>query len=135
LNEENVKLIRQMVKEAVYEILETEFYDAFFNLLDAFEAGIASFKRQLGSRKGVVAAVKEETFTCLKFEQQKGNRLGEFEVAVKDKNPEAQWLHAYNILKQANATINNRYHGEGYAYSYWLFDEGKIYRQKLKQKT
>lgn len=135
MNEEDVKFVKQIVKETVYEILETEFYDAFFSLLDAFEAGITGFRQQLGSRKGVAAAVKEETFTCLKFEQQKGNRLGEFEVAVKDKNPEAQWLHAFNILKQANATINNRYHGEGYLHSYWLYGEGKIYRQKLKPKT
>jgi hypothetical protein len=135
LNEEDVKLIKQKAKEAVYEILETEFYDAFFNLLDAFEAGIASFKQQLGSRKGVAAAVKEETFTCLKFEPQKGVRIGEFEVAYREQNLPEHWNHAFNILRQANATINNRYHGEGYAYSYWLFGEGKIYRQKMKQKT
>lgn len=133
MNEVEVKLIRQIVKETIYEILETELWGPLFSLVDGIEAGIAAFKHQFGANKGVVA-VKEETFTCLNFESVKSNRLGEFEVARKEKNPDAQWLHAFNILKQANASINKRYHGEGYQHSYWLYDEGKIYRQRLKPK-
>lgn len=80
------------------------------------------------------AAVQEVTFTMLKFETQKGAKLGEFDIANKQNNPEDKWQPAYNILKSSNATIKDRYHGETYAYSYWLFDEDKIYRQKLKPK-
>jgi len=57
LNEEDIALVRQIVKETLYEILETEFYDSFFNMLDACEAGITSFRQQLGAKKGVA---KEE---------------------------------------------------------------------------
>jgi len=79
-------------------------------------------------------AVREETFTCLKFEPQQGAKIGEYEVAYKANNIEDKWTHAFNVLKQNNSTINSRYHGEGYAYSYWLYGENKIYRQKLKPK-
>ena len=133
MNEEDVMFVKQIVKETVYEILETEFYDAFFSMLDAFEAGITGFKQQLGVRKSV--AVKEETFACLKFEPQQGAKIGQYEIAYKANNIEDKWTHAYHILRQSNATINDRYYGEGYQNSYWLYGEGKIYRQKLKPKT
>jgi len=140
LSEDDVRLVKQIVKETLYEILEAEFYDGVFSLLDAVEGGIAAFKHQLGVKKGVSAeqpkpvAVREETFACLKFEPQKGIRIGEFEVAYKENNLPEHWNHAYNILRQANATISNRYHGEGYQHSYWLYGEGRIFRQKLSQK-
>ena len=137
LSEDDVRLVKRLVREAVYEVLETEVYEGFFSFLDAVEAGIANFKRQAASRKGVSvepAAVKEETFTCLRFEPQKGARIGDYEVAYKEHNLPEHWNSAYNVLKQNNAHISNRYHGEGYQYSYWLYGEGRIYRQKLSQK-
>jgi hypothetical protein len=141
LSEDDVRLIKQIVKETLYEILEAEFYDGVFGLLDAVEGGIAAFKQQFAVKKGVsaeppkkVAVVREETFACLKFEPQKGVRIGEFEVAYREQNLPEHWNHAFNILRQANATINNRYYGEGYQYSYWLYGEGRIFRQKLSQK-
>jgi len=76
--------------------------------------------------------VKEETFTILQFEKQQGAKIGEYEVAYKQNNLPDKWTQAYNILRQNNATINNRYYGEGYIYNYWLYDKDKIYRQKLK---
>jgi len=78
-------------------------------------------------------AVKEETFTILKFEKQQGAKIGEFELAYKENNLADKWTQAHNILRQNNATINNRYYGEDYVYNYWLYDKDKIYRQKLKQ--
>jgi hypothetical protein len=80
------------------------------------------------------AAVKEETFAILKFEPQTGAKIGEYEVAYKANNLEDKWTHAHNVLRNSNATIQNRYHGEGYEFAYWLYGEGKIYRQKLKPK-
>ncbi len=50
----------------------------------------------------------------------------------KANNIEDKWTHAYNVLRQNNATISNRYYGDGYAYAYWLYGKDKIYRQKLK---
>jgi hypothetical protein len=78
---------------------------------------------------------EETAFTLLKFEPQKGAQLGDFDIACKANNIEDKWTYAFNTLKKANATIKDRYHSEGYQFSYWIYGEGKIYRQKLKPKT
>lgn len=80
------------------------------------------------------AAVQELTFRTLKFETQQGAKLGEFEIAHKQANLEDKWQPAHNILNNNNATIKDRYHGQDYQYSYWLFGTDKIYRQKIKPK-
>jgi hypothetical protein len=80
-------------------------------------------------------AVNEINFNTLKFEPQEGTKLGDYELAYKQNNLPDKWQSAYNILRINNSTIKDRYHGEGYLFSYWLFGEGKIYRQKLKEKT
>jgi hypothetical protein len=70
-----------------------------------------------------IAAVSETTFTILKFEKQQGARIGEFEMASKEQNLPEKWNPGYNILRQSNAIINARYHGEEYQFSYWLWHE------------
>jgi hypothetical protein len=75
--------------------------------------------------------VPEQTFDLLKFEPQKGEKLGEFEIADKKNSIAQNWTQAFNILNQNNATINNRFHGLGYVYAYWTYQE-RIYRKKLK---
>jgi hypothetical protein len=80
-------------------------------------------------------AVVETTFSILKWEAQKGSQLGDFDTAYKTKNIQDKWQPAYNILRASNATIQDRYLGKDYAYSYWIYGQDKIYRQKLKPKT
>lgn len=84
-------------------------------------------------KKHAAAFVPEETFTILKFEPAKGERLGEFEVAHKNNNLPDKWSHAFNILRQNNAVINSRYCGPDYQFSYWLYGDDRIYRQKKRQ--
>lgn|GEM_PF-677649 len=81
------------------------------------------------------AAVGEITFTILKWDAQTGSKLGDFEVAYKPSNIEDKWQNAFNILRNSNATIKERYYGAGYGFSYWIYGQDKIYRQKLKPKT
>ncbi len=81
------------------------------------------------------AAVLELTFSTLRFEIQKGAKLGDYEIAYKQANLPDKWHGAFNVLRVNNATIKERYHGEGYEHSYWLYGEDKIYRQKLIQKV
>jgi hypothetical protein len=90
---------------------------------------------EIKAEKKQAAAVLELNFTTLRFEAQQGAKLGEYEIAYKQNNLQDKWQSAYNILRNSNATIKDRYHGEGYQHSYWLYGEDKIYRQKLKQKT
>lgn len=105
---------------------------------NAEEAAAVNLKRQIvelvnASEKRSATVPEQTTFNVLKMETQKGSTLGDFETAEKKNNVEQDWTHAYNILKQSNATINARFHGPGYLHSYWLYNE-KIYRQKLKTK-
>jgi hypothetical protein len=79
------------------------------------------------------AAVTEVTFTTLKFDPAKGEKLGDYEIAYQSGNITDKFTQAYNILHASNATIKDRYHGNGYQFSYWIYGEGKIYRQKLKE--
>lgn len=78
---------------------------------------------------------EKTTFTLLKFEPQKGVKLGDFDIAYKTNNIEDKWTYAFNILRNSHATIKDRYHGEGYEFSYWIYGEGKIYRKKLEPKA
>lgn len=80
------------------------------------------------------AAIQEATFAILKFEPQTGAKIGQYEVAYEANNLEDKWIHAHNVLRNSNAPIQNRYHGEGYEFAYWLYGENKIYRQTLKPK-
>jgi hypothetical protein len=110
--------------------------DAFLMASEATNEYIDSLAPpEIKAEKKQAAAVLELNFTTLKFEAQQGAKLGEYEIAFKQNNLQEKWQSAYNILRNSNATIKDRYHGEGYQYSYWLYGEEKIYRQKLKPKT
>jgi hypothetical protein len=115
-------------------VSENSAVEALMEFFNAVEAGIASAKQMITKPKqpSPVAIVNETTFTVLSFEKQTGSKIGEYEVAHKKANIPEKWIHAYNILRQNNATIAKRYHSESYAHSYWLYGEDKIYRQRLK---
>ena len=67
---------------------------------------------------------------ALKFEAQQGPNVGSYEVAYKANNP-SEWQNVFDVLSKSNATIQSRYHGKNYQFSYWLYGEGKIYRHIL----
>jgi len=109
--------------------------DAGQMIADAATELLKSITSQEPELENAPATVKETTFTTLKWDEQKGSKLGDFEVAYKASNIEDKWQHAFNILRNSNATIKERYHGENYSHSYWVYGQDKIYRQKLKPKT
>ncbi len=110
------------------------------NVIDfcnAIEAAAINLKQRIAERHGITkeetkpAAVSEDNFN-LKYAEYTSEKLGTFEVAEEKGNSLEKWTNAFNVLKQANATISERYHGESYVHSYWLYNE-RIYRQKLKK--
>jgi len=103
------------------------------DLLNGVEAAIIQAKQRISEITGV-KAVREENFKILNWKDASGNRIGEFQVASKEGNDEAKFNRAFTILTRNNASIGNRYHGEGYEYSYWVYGE-RIYRQPLKAKS
>lgn len=113
---------------------EVEQIDEFLNKVGEAKGFSDAGKQTSASAeaKGEPVAVQEITFTTLKFEPQKGTQLGDYEIAFKGSNIDDKFRCAFNILRNSNATIKSRYHGQGYLHSYWLYGEDKIYRQKLK---
>jgi hypothetical protein len=109
--------------------------DASLMLADAANEYIDSIAPPEVKDNKPLVAVQESNFTTLRFETSQGSKLGEFEIAYKQNNLPDKWTTAYNILRNGNATIKARYHGDTYQYSYWLYGEDKIYRQKLKPKA
>ncbi len=113
------------------------------DLCNALEAAAVNAKRQIAelyttelevdfqTKPKPPVAVLELTFNFLTFRAQEGAKLGEYEIAYKASNLEDKWQTAYNVLRNSNATIKERYYGEGYQFSYWLYGEDKIYRQRL----
>jgi hypothetical protein len=79
-------------------------------------------------------AVNEVNFTCLKWDLQHSDKMGDYDIAGAANNVPDKFNQAYKILEASNATIKARYHGQTYVYSYWIYGEGKIYRQLLKPK-
>lgn len=114
--------------------LSEEVLEIFLDFCNALEAAVVNVKRQISQLTGVKIGVQEETFKQLKWDTSTGARIGDFEVAFKAKNISENFKRAYNILHRNNATISNRYFGEGYDHSYWLYEpKDRIYRQKLKR--
>jgi hypothetical protein len=109
--------------------------DALSMAAEATNEYIDSLAPAVMKEKNLVSVVSETTFSILKFESQEGTKLGSYEVAYKANNIADKWIQALNILRSSNATIQNRYYGQSYQFSYWIYGEDKIYRQKLKGGT
>jgi hypothetical protein len=115
------------------------FLEDFLDSLNAEEAKIAKLKRQIEKLLGPIeikATLPEETFSILKWQDEKGERLGDFQAAYKNMNIPDKWNHAYNILKNNNATIANSFHELGYQFRYWIFPskyDDRIFRKKLNE--
>jgi len=115
------------------KVLAEEIVD-FCNGLEALAVKLRVQIEKLFGEVKAKARIPEETFSILKWDDEKGERLGDFQTAYKNKNVLESWQHAFNILKQANAVIGNPFHLEGYEYRYWIYPEkygDRIFRKKL----
>ena len=103
---------------------------------NAIEAAAVNLKQRIAQRHGV--AEEQETKTVsennfdLTYAKHTGAKLGEFQIADEKDSPSDLYKRALNILKQNKATIKDRYHGNGYVYGYWEYQD-KIWRKKLKK--
>ncbi len=105
---------------------------AAVNIRRALNAPQAQGKPQT-QPAGAAAPALENLFNGLKWDTIHSDKLGEYQIAGSPSNLGEQFQNAVNVLRAADATIKTRYHPAGYAHSYWLYGEGKIYRQKLKE--
>jgi len=111
-----------------------EVLDLLSDFATAIEAAAIDLKQQI-SKIVKVAPLTENSFLGLTWEKRKGAKLKEFEFTTKTANNDSDvFNHCFKVLKANQATINNRFHCEGWQYSYWLYVNrpGTIYRQLLK---
>lgn len=130
VNEEQIEQAKMLsgLRNALQQAVET--VDAYLNWLGQRQG-------MRDTEKPKRASIGENVFTTLKWEAGKGSRLGDFEVAYKAQNMPEPWHHGYNILKANNATINNRFHPEGYIHSYWIYPDkynDRIFRKKREER-
>jgi len=115
------------------------FLEDFLDMLNGMEASIVKMKQRIAELVGVAEEkpkLPEETFNILKWQSEKGSRLGDYEVAYKSQNVLENWQHCFNILKQNNSVIGNPFHLEGYQYRYWIYPDkynDRIFRKKLNE--
>jgi len=122
VNEENLKLIRQVAKETVAETLDIEVWDAIFELVNAVEAGIASFKHRLGVQKEVAPKASWDP-DKIKWEQAEG-RNGPYERSGDVSNPE------FKALLRDLARHGGRLTRNGWLY--WTFKNGSTVGRKKR---
>jgi len=110
--------------ERVLEIL--------LDYLNAEEANVVNAKQQIARLVEVEINTHEQTFLLLKYQQSKGERLGDFEVCYKNENKVDEWQRAFNILKVNQANIKNSLSEGPWVYRYWLYEKNhdRFYRKK-----
>jgi hypothetical protein len=121
LNEEDLKLVRQVAKETIYEVLDVEVWDAIFELINAVEDGLASFKKRLAVKKGVTAPSWDPD--KIKWEQAEG-RNGPYERSEDVNNPE------FKALLKSLARHGGRLTRNGWFY--WAFKNGLTVGRKRR---
>ena len=102
----------------------------------AIEAAAIQLKQEVAKIVKVqIGTVSEEPFLALNWEKTQGARLKEYGFTSRvANNGNDAFYHCLSILKANKASINNRFHCEGWKYSYWLYNDKTvvIYRQLLK---
>jgi len=84
----------------------------------------------------VKARIPEDRFSTLKWQDEKGSKLGDYQVAYAQHNVPENWSHAFNVLKANNSFIANPFKEEGYEFRYWIFPEkysDRIFRKRLSE--
>lgn len=116
----------------------SELTESLVDFCNALESLAVNLRRQIKplTTAQARAGLPELTFNVLKWQDEKGVRLGDFQVAYKNMNLSDKWLHCYNILKANSSVINNPFKEEGYVYRYWIYPEkynDRIFRKKLNE--
>jgi len=115
-----------MSEDQVVEALKL-YVDAMTNAVEVLRQALARLE------KHAPGGLNEVAFSLLKWEANRGSKLGEFECAFKASNMPDKWNHVFNILRANNATIKNHFAPEGFAYHYWLYldkYQDRIFRKR-----
>ena len=122
MDKEDLTLVRQIARETTAEILDVEVWDAIFELVNAFEAGIASFKKRMGEKKGVAENLSWNP-EKIRWEPAEG-KSGYYERSEDVDNPE------FKVMLKDLAGHDGKLTRDGYFY--WTFKNGSTVGRKKK---
>ena len=114
MNGEDLRLVKQIIKETVAEILDIEVWDATFEFVNGQETEIATFKQRLGAEKGV-AQMSSWKHDKISWEKAEGSS-GPYERSEDLTNPE------FKAMLKDLAKHGGRLTHEGWFY--WVFKNG-----------
>lgn len=122
MEEEELKLIRQIAKDIVAETLDVEVWDALIELVNAFEAGITSFKKRLSEQKDVSENPSWNP-EKVRWEPAEGHR-GPYERSDDVDNPEFKAMLKDLARHKGRLTRNGWF--------YWTFKNGSTVGRKKR---
>jgi len=110
--------------------------ESIIDFCNALESAAVNLRRQIKllTKTEPKARISEKNFNILKWQDEKGSRLGDFQAAYKTHNLPDNWHHAYGVLKANIFLISEPFHKEGYEYRYWIYPEkyeDRIFRKRL----
>jgi hypothetical protein len=117
LSDKDVEIVRRIVKDTVYEILDEKVWPTFCEFVNAQEAGIVAFKQRLKEAKNLWNPDK------IKWEKAEG-ASGPYERSEDVNNPE------FKALLKDLAAHNGRLTREGFFY--WTFKNGATIGRKKR---
>jgi len=122
LSKEDIQTIRNIIKDVIYEILDTEVYDPLFQLVNGMDAGIVEFKQTLKK-------LKLETYDVnkIKWQQAEGVK-GVYEKATIDENKDNPDFKAMvkDLADHSGKMTKD-------AYFCWLFKNGSLIGRKKRK--
>jgi hypothetical protein len=121
MNEEDLKLVRQVAKETIYEVLDVEVWDAIFELINAVDAGIASFKKRLTVEKDIASLSWNPE--KIKWDQADGKN-GPYERSEDVNNPEFKTM-LKDLTRHGGKLTRN-------GWFYWTFKNGLAVGRKKR---
>jgi len=110
--------------------------ETLMDFCNSVEASVVNLRRQISelTKTEAKATISEERFNVLKWEDEKGSRLGDYQVSYQKNNLPEAWSHAFNVLRANNVLIANPFQEEGYEFRYWIYPQkysDRIFRKKL----
>jgi len=102
------------------------------DLGNALENAGVELKEAVSELVDYQLGLSEEVFTILKWNKRKSDKLGEYEVAERKENDPHAFNHAYNILRENNASIKNHFGSKEWEYYYWIYENAPdlIFRKR-----
>lgn len=137
MDKRDIELVKRIIRETVHEILEEDVFPPLFNVVDAVDVGITSFRQAFATKKGV--AELEKPFwdpTRIKWVDVQGVSGPYQRYPAEGEKPEASedYKNLLTDLKEHNGKLSRK-EPDGSTWFYWLFKDQASVGRKLRQQV